>query len=76
MSAFNNSLCERFIPQTEADVKRLFSEVRPSGSTPLGRKTQEILKEYIQKLETEELVKPMDLIIVTDGEPSECAFLS
>jgi hypothetical protein len=55
-------------------VKRLFSEVRPSGSTPLGRKTQEILKEYIQKLGTEEIVKPMDLIIITDGEPSEWAF--
>lgn len=57
-------------------VHEIFSAVRPSGGTPTGQVLNRIIKEYFRKIEaagpaTSMPVKPMNLIVITDGVPSD-----
>lgn len=56
-------------------VEGLFGSVRPSGGTPTGTRLQHILKPYLQLLERNkdeiENVKPVNIIVITDGVPSD-----
>jgi hypothetical protein len=56
-------------------VNRLFKTVRPFGGTPTGTRIHNILKPYLAKLETEikanREMKPINLIVLTDGAPSD-----
>jgi len=70
--------CHRNIT-TSSQVLEIFQTVQPKGSTPTGQRLQAILRPYIKELEAvakrggvlEEEVKPMNLIVITDGAPSD-----
>lgn len=68
--------------QSSEDVMALFNEVGPGGQTPLGRKLDQLLGAYIQKLppalevdpsmsDDEEEIKPINILVITDGMPSK-----
>lgn len=50
--------------------------VAPEGNTPTGKRTREILDTHVAKLNNARnkpeygQIKPLDLICITDGEPS------
>ncbi|KAG9239094.1 hypothetical protein BJ875DRAFT_449388 [Amylocarpus encephaloides] len=56
-------------------VKEVFDEVRPYGGTPTGIRVHNILKPYLAKCERDlpqgKDVKPLNLIVLTDGVPSD-----
>lgn len=56
-------------------VESLFESIQPYGGTPTGTRLQSILKPYIKLLETNqesmETVKPVNIIVITDGVPSD-----
>ncbi|KAF6843979.1 von willebrand factor [Colletotrichum musicola] len=56
-------------------VEGIFTSVRPRGATPTGQRLHAILKPYLQLLESKkhdvESVKPINVIIITDGAPSD-----
>jgi uncharacterized protein YegL len=58
-----------------ATVTEIFARVRPQGGTPTGTRVHNILKPYLAKLETEmaagKEMKPLNLIVLTDGVPSD-----
>jgi len=41
------------------------------GATPIGKRLQQLLDEYIPQVEQQlSNLKPVNIIIITDGEPS------
>ncbi|KAH8812025.1 hypothetical protein F5884DRAFT_784152 [Xylogone sp. PMI_703] len=58
-----------------ATVTEIFERVRPGGGTPTGTRVHRILKPYLDKVEREmalgKEVKPLNLIVITDGVPSD-----
>lgn len=58
-----------------ATVNEIFDRVRPSGGTPTGIRLHNILKPYLAKVEKEmaagKEVKPLNVIVLTDGVPSD-----
>lgn len=55
-----------------ATVREVFSTVRPGGGTPTGQKLNAILRPYLQRCERDlDGTKPLNLIVITDGEPSD-----
>lgn len=55
-----------------ATVREIFSTVRPGGGTPTGQRINQILKQYIAKCTADlDGTKPLNLIVITDGEPSD-----
>ncbi|KAG9030370.1 COP9 signalosome (CSN) subunit [Tulasnella sp. JGI-2019a] len=67
-----------------SQVKRLFDRVRPQGITPTGAKLEELLLDYITKLERAKdeaeatgdpailkMIKPVNFLIITDGQPTD-----
>ena len=58
-----------------ATVTEIFGRVRPQGGTLTGIRVHNILKPYLARLETEmgagKEMKPLNLIILTDGVPSD-----
>lgn len=57
-------------------VHEIFSSVRPSGGTPTGQVLNRIIKDYLRRLEasgpaSSTSVKPMNIIVITDGVPSD-----
>jgi hypothetical protein len=58
-----------------ANVARVFETVQPQGGTPTGIRVHNILKPYLAKLESELAegrdFKPLNLIVLTDGVPSD-----
>lgn len=59
------------------EVERIFKSVRPGAGTPTGQRCRSILKPYLAKLEAEEKkgkiddVKPLNILTITDGVPSD-----
>ncbi|QRV79163.1 von willebrand factor type A domain protein [Ceratobasidium sp. AG-Ba] len=59
------------------EVKRLFDYVRPNGITPTGQKLEELLLDYMARLEeaasleVPTLIKPVNFIVITDGAPTD-----
>ncbi|PTB67561.1 hypothetical protein BBK36DRAFT_1167953 [Trichoderma citrinoviride] len=55
-----------------AAVDGIFKETRPRGGTPTGTRLSDILEPYVGSLEeakrTGEQVKPVNIIVITDGE--------
>jgi uncharacterized protein YegL len=57
---------------TAGTVVEIFQTVRPSGATPTGQRLNKILKPYLQRYEKRpESTKPINIIVITDGEPSD-----
>jgi uncharacterized protein YegL len=56
-----------------ATVREIFSSVRPRGGTPTGQRLDSLLRPYLRQCETlgPDKVKPLNIIIITDGEPSD-----
>jgi uncharacterized protein YegL len=58
-----------------ATITEIFERVRPQGGTPTGIRVHNILKPYLAKLESEmsqgRESKPLNLIVITDGVPSD-----
>ena len=61
-------------------VDGIFKNVRPLGGTPTGTRLNQILKPYLAELENdierqghghEAALKPLNIIVVTDGVPSD-----
>lgn len=69
--------------QEKKEVMSIFGRVQPRGQTPLGATLQTILSSYISKLKAKqgvrkifnfgisEAMKPLNILILTDGEPSK-----
>jgi hypothetical protein len=58
--------------KSAATVREIFSTVRPGGQTPLGTKLNKILRPYLDRYtRSPDTTKPMNVIIITDGEPSD-----
>ncbi len=57
------------------DVQKVFDTVRPSGSTPTGTRLNNILKPYLLECEAKksnfDAVKPLNIIVITDGVASD-----
>ncbi|KIW21763.1 uncharacterized protein PV07_12808, partial [Cladophialophora immunda] len=67
---------------TTAAVQSLFQNVRPLGGTPTGTRLNQILKPYLAKLSESAdrqssaaadapAVRPLNIIVITDGVPSD-----
>jgi uncharacterized protein YegL len=57
---------------TAGTVVEIFQTVRPSGATPTGQRLNKILRPYVQRYEKNpETTKPINIIVITDGEPSD-----
>lgn len=57
---------------SSATVREIFQTVRPGGGTPTGQRLNQIIKPYLRKYEREgDACKPMNIICITDGEPSD-----
>ncbi|KAI0569672.1 TerY toxicity protection protein contains von Willebrand factor (vWF) domain protein [Pyrenophora tritici-repentis] len=52
-------------------IIEIFQTVRPSGATPTGQRLNNILKPYLQRYKKDDKTKPMNIIVITDGEPSD-----
>jgi hypothetical protein len=52
----------------------ILSSHKKSGGTPTGARLQQVLNEYIPKIENKPSahVKPVNIIVITDGDPSKC----
>jgi uncharacterized protein YegL len=53
------------------DVMAIFSQVSPRGTTPTGQKLGEILKTYMDAYKRNRNIKPLNIICITDGEPTD-----
>jgi hypothetical protein len=57
---------------TPSTVTEIFSAVRPQGGTPTGTRLNQILKPYLTRFAANpEGTKPLNIIVITDGEPSD-----
>ena len=65
---------------TTAGVEAIFNTVRPLGGTPTGTRLNHILKPYLAQVEEslerqahghEATVKPLNIIVITDGVPTD-----
>ena len=56
-----------------ASIEGIFAAVRPMGGTPTGTRLNDILKPYLRRLQAEgaDKVKPLNIIVITDGVPSD-----
>ncbi|WEW54714.1 hypothetical protein PRK78_000137 [Emydomyces testavorans] len=63
------------------DIHEIFTSVAPRGGTPTGRKLGQILKPYLDQLErliesdssvsSDALLRPLNIIVITDGVPTD-----
>jgi len=57
---------------TAAAISIIFESVQPRGGTPTGTKLNQILKPYLARVERlGDAVKPLNIIVITDGVPSD-----
>lgn len=56
-----------------ATVEAIFNSVQPRGGTPTGMRLHSILKPYLREVEMkgEDLVKPLNIIVITDGQATD-----
>lgn len=55
-----------------ATVREIFTSVRPYGGTPTGQRLNQLLKPYLRRYgAAPETTKPLNIIVITDGEPSD-----
>ncbi|KAK7455840.1 hypothetical protein VKT23_010876 [Stygiomarasmius scandens] len=58
--------------KTQDEVVQLFNKVIPDGATPIGKRLQQLLDEYIPQVEQQlSNLKPVNIIVITDGEPTD-----
>ena len=58
-----------------AAVESIFKNVRPGGGTPTGKRLHAILKRYLKECAEKnndfDAVKPLNIIVITDGVPTD-----
>jgi hypothetical protein len=52
-------------------IEYLFNQVQPDGTTPIGFELEGFLKGYLRELEKDYNLKPLNLIVITDGAPDD-----
>ncbi|KAF2119957.1 hypothetical protein BDV96DRAFT_566412 [Lophiotrema nucula] len=53
-------------------VSEIFDTVRPGGGTPTGQRLNKLLRPYLARYQANpEGTKPINIIVITDGEPSD-----
>lgn len=52
------------------EVREIFQTVKPGGATPTGFKLQELFEKYFENYQPR-VTKPMNIICITDGEPTD-----
>ncbi|CAZ84328.1 unnamed protein product [Tuber melanosporum] len=52
-------------------LQRIFASVTPRGITPTGRRLGFILDEYLMRYKRNRNIKPLNVIVITDGEPTD-----
>ncbi|KAL5094322.1 hypothetical protein Trisim1_006911 [Trichoderma cf. simile WF8] len=64
--------------ETPEEITEIFRKVKPNGMTPTGSRLRSILRPYVGGLPTPkdksrniDDVKPINIIVITDGEPSD-----
>jgi len=57
--------------QSAQEVHEIFSRVRPRGGTPLGLRINTNLDGYMSSLRYERDLKPLNLVVITDGKASD-----
>ncbi|KAF2184511.1 hypothetical protein K469DRAFT_727095 [Zopfia rhizophila CBS 207.26] len=58
--------------RSASTVVEIFQTVRPGGGTPTGQRLNQILRPYLRLYEADpDNTKPINLIVITDGEPSD-----
>ncbi|KAJ3194743.1 hypothetical protein HK101_001970 [Irineochytrium annulatum] len=57
--------------RTRAEVLRIFTDVRPTAGTYTGARVGDILDAYMSTLRYEPSIRPLSLVIYTDGETSD-----
>lgn len=73
----NNEDDKRFRNVTNPDVvAQIFQSVRPHALTPTGQRLNDIMRPYLNALQTSQakgagLPKPLNIIVITDGRPSD-----
>ncbi|KAF7335335.1 hypothetical protein MSAN_02344300 [Mycena sanguinolenta] len=81
---FLNNKTEARNIKSSADVRALFDAVKPAGATPTGERLEQILKPRLLDLEAAkiqpdgtptdengEVIKRVNLVVITDGEASD-----
>jgi uncharacterized protein YegL len=56
-------------------VMGIFSQVSPMGTTPTGLRLGELLRTYMAAFKLNRNIKPLNIICITDGEPTDPAKL-
>jgi Mg-chelatase subunit ChlD len=51
-------------------VREIFQTVKPGGATPTGTKLQELFEKYFETYQPK-VTKPMNIICITDGAPTD-----
>ncbi|KAF3937547.1 hypothetical protein ABW19_dt0202970 [Dactylella cylindrospora] len=58
--------------KSKEQVLRIFDAVQPEGThTPTGRVLKKILDSYIRKYNLDRRIKKLNIIVITDGEPTD-----
>ncbi|ESK89368.1 von willebrand factor [Moniliophthora roreri MCA 2997] len=58
-------------------VEDLFNQIRPRGVTPIGERLEDLLRDYLEKLEAAydsgnlKSIKPVNFVVLTDGAPTD-----
>lgn len=72
---FLNSKLGKNNVTTKEEVFEIFKDVKPRGMTPTGKRLREILEPYVASVEKRgvdgDWPKPLNLIVITDGEASD-----
>lgn len=58
-----------------SDVVTLFGRVEPAGLTPTGRRLGDLLTHYLKVYRRNPSTKPLNIICITDGEPTDPTLL-
>ncbi len=58
--------------RTAADVLDTFDRVRPTNGTPTGQRVNDILDAYMSTLRYDRHLKPLNLVVLTDGADTDC----
>ncbi|KAL0569712.1 hypothetical protein V5O48_012251 [Marasmius crinis-equi] len=74
MFFINNEIFRKNI-KTRNEVIQLFNSITPDGATPTGARLRSVLQEYIplveQRARTQSVPKPVNVIVITDGDPTD-----
>ncbi|KAI0049494.1 hypothetical protein FA95DRAFT_1604311 [Auriscalpium vulgare] len=55
----------------QESVRGLFRSIEPDGQTPTGSRLREVLDKYLPLFEGQNRHKPINLIVITDGVPTD-----